>query len=327
MDWTKITIITTPDGIEPVCGRLLNIGINGFEIVDPNEFEDFLERKDGNWDYVDDDLYELRNADASVTVYLPNNAQGSDMLSSCTLSMNELKALDKDNKFGTLEIKLSGINETDWANNWKKYFKPLNVGNKLLIKPSWENIDSTNGRIVLEIDPESSFGTGQHNTTKLCLELLEKYLESGDRQLDIGSGSGILSVAGYLLGANDCTAVDIDENSVNISKQNALKNNIPSDKFTAFCGNILSDLSLRETISENGKFDILTANIVADVLIAMSPIFKSFMKSDAVIIISGIISERCNEVFKAMENEGFSLVEKRESELWVAAAFKIKEEN
>lgn len=326
MDWTKVTIFTCSDGIEPVCGKLLNIGIGGFEIVDPNEFEDFLERKDGNWDYIDDDLYELRNAETSVTVYLPQNAQGSDMLSSLKLNMNELKTIDENHSFGTLEIKLSGVNETDWANNWKKYFKPLKVGNKLLIKPSWENVKDNYGRTVLEIDPESSFGTGQHNTTKLCMELLEKYIKSGDRQLDLGSGSGILSVAGYLLGASECTAVDIDENSIKISRQNAEKNNIPSEKFTAFCGNIISDSLLRGKISENGKFDILTANIVADVLIAMSGIFKDFMKNSSVIIISGIISERCEEVFKAMENVGFTLLEKRESELWVAAAFKTKEE-
>ncbi len=322
MNWTKVNIFTSSEGVESVTGCLMGIGINGFEIKDSNDFRDFLERKDGNWDYIDDSLNELSCCETTVTVYLADNAQGADMLRALRDVMNSLKERDTENKFGRLDVSLANVREEDWANNWKQYFKPLKVGEKILVKPSWENTDNPDNRKILEIDPESSFGTGQHNTTKLCLELLEKYIKAGDRQLDIGCGSGILSIAGYLLGAKECTAVDIDENSVKIAGCNAEKNHIPEDKYSRFRGNIIGDTALREKIFSGGKFDIITANIVADVLIAMSGIFAEFIEKDSVIIVSGIIIERCGEVLERIKSAGFAELEVRESDGWAAAAFK-----
>ena len=216
MNWVEMDIYTTTEGIEAVTGSLLGMGINGFVIKDAKDFQDFLDDKDGNWDYIDDDLMGLKNCETTVTVYLPENAQGLENLEAMKLELKALKKRDVNNEFGRLEYELKNVKEEDWANNWKQYFKPLCVGEKLLIKPSWEKVAEGEKRKILEIDPASSFGTGQHNTTQLCLELVEKNLHEGDRILDLGCGSGILSIGALLLGAESATAVDVDENSVKI---------------------------------------------------------------------------------------------------------------
>lgn len=320
MNWTEVNIFTTTEGIDPVCGCLLGVGITGFAIKDAKDFEDFLNNKTGNWDYIDDDLMNLKDCETCVTVYLPDNSQGADMLSAIRSEMSALKGRDTENAFGRLAVELDSVREEDWANNWKKYFKPLHVGEKLVIKPSWEDYNETDGRTILEIDPASSFGTGQHKTTQLCLELLEKHLAGGEKILDLGCGSGILSIGAILFGAESAMAVDIDQNSVKIAKENAAKNNIPESKYTAYCGNVTDDPSLCEKIGDG--YDIITANIVADVLIAMSPLFEGFLKKDGILILSGIITERCDEVVEAVKAKGFTMLEIHEKDGWAAVSFK-----
>lgn len=319
MNWTEVNIYTTTEGIDPVCGCLLGIGVTGFAIRDSKDFEEFLNDKTGNWDYIDDDLMNMRDCETCVTVYLPDDSQGADMLSALRSEMSALGERDENKAFGRLAVELANVREEDWANNWKQYFKPLTVGKRLVIKPSWEEYDPTDGRTVLEIDPASSFGTGQHNTTQLCLELIEKNLRDGDRVLDLGCGSGILSIAAVLLGADSATAVDISQNSVETAKENASKNNIPTEKYTAYCGDIISDNALVEKIG--GGFDIIAANIVADVLIAMSPLFEKFLKKGSKLILSGIIIERADEVIEAVKSKGYALVEIREKDGWAAVSF------
>lgn len=319
MNWTEVNIYTTTEGIDPVCGCLLGIGVTGFAIRDSKDFEEFLNDKTGNWDYIDDDLMNMRDCETCVTVYLPDDSQGADMLSALRSEMSALGERDENKAFGRLAVELANVREEDWANNWKQYFKPLTVGERLVIKPSWEEYDPTDGRTVLEIDPASSFGTGQHNTTQLCLELIEKNLRDGDRVLDLGCGSGILSIAAVLLGADSATAVDISQNSVETAKENASKNNIPTEKYTAYCGDIISDNALVEKIG--GGFDIIAANIVADVLIAMSLIFERFLKKGGRLILSGIITERADEVIEAVKSKGYTLVELREKDGWAAVSF------
>lgn len=319
MNWTEVNIYTTTEGIDPVCGCLLTIGITGFVIRDSKDFEDFLNDKSGNWDYIDDDLMSMKNCETCVTVYIADNSQGADILAAIRSEMVALKSRDVNNTFGRLATELSDVKEEDWSNNWKQYFKPLTVGEKLVVKPSWENYSGNDNRIVLEIDPASSFGTGQHNTTQLCLELIEKNIQKGDKILDLGCGSGILSIAGILLGAKSASAVDIDQNSVKIALENAEKNHISPEIYKGFCGNIIGDSILCEKIG-NG-YDIIFANIVADVLIAMSPLFKTFVKDNGIIIISGIIIERCDDVMSAMEKNGYNRIELKESGGWAAACF------
>lgn len=241
------------------------------------------------------------------------------MLSSIRTMLAELKARNTDNVYGRLEAELSSIREEDWANNWKQYFKPIKVGEKLVIKPSWEDYDEDSERIILEIDPASSFGTGQHHTTRLCLELLEKSLNAGDKLLDMGCGSGILSIGAMLLGAESAAAVDIEQNAAATAMENALKNHISSEKYKTYYGNILMDEKLADEI--DGKYDIITANIVADVLIAMKEFFVRYLKKGGTLIVSGIIEERMHEVIEALESVGFSGPEANVKEGWAAVRF------
>ena len=319
MEWTEVNIYTSTPAIELLCSKLEDIGIKGFAIRDSEDFKEFLENKNGQWDYIDDDLMGLSDCETCITIYLPGNNQGSDMLSAVRSMLAELKSTDSENAYGRLEAELSSIREEDWANNWKKYFKPVNVGEKLVIKPSWEEYNGDGNRIILEIDPASSFGTGQHHTTRLCLELLEKSIKDGDKILDMGCGSGILSIGAVLLGAENAVAVDIDENSAATAAENAVKNHIPNEKYKTYFGNILSDEKLAEEI--NAKYDIITANIVADVLIAMKDYFARYMKNNGILIVSGIITERTDEVADAIESAGFKKLEISTKEGWTAIKF------
>ena len=319
MEWTEVNIYTTTPAIDLLCSKLEDIGIKGFAIRDAEDFNEFLQNKNGQWDYIDDDLMGLSQCETCITVYLPDNNQGKDMLLAIRSMLAELKANDTDNSYGRLVAELSSIREEDWANNWKKYFKPIEIGEKLIIKPSWENCSNDDNRKVLEIDPASSFGTGQHHTTRLCLELLEKSLNQGDRVLDMGCGSGILSIGAMLLGAENAVAVDIEENASVTAMENALKNNIPKEKYTTYFGNILTDSKLADKI--DSKYDIIVANIVADVLIAMKDYFVRYIKNNGILIVSGIITERMDEVINAISSVGFEMLEVNTKEGWAAVKF------
>lgn len=318
MEWTEVNIFTSAEGIELLCAKLLDIGVKGFVIKDSEDFREFLDNKNGQWDYIDDDLMGLADCETCVTVYLPGNEQGADMLMSVKAMLADLKSADTENLYGRLEAELSNIREEDWANNWKQYFKPFKVGEKLAVKPSWEDY-SDESRIILEIDPASSFGTGQHHTTRLCLELLEKAMKKGDTILDMGCGSGILSIAAMLLGADNAVAVDIDENAAATARENAEKNNIPEALYKTYFGNILTDEKLANDI--DGRYDVITANIVADVLIAMKDHFVRYLKDGGILIISGIIEERMDEVLSAVESVGFIKKEVSVKEGWAAAMY------
>ncbi len=319
MEWAEINIYTTTAGIDSVTGILMDLGITGFVIKDAQDFEDFLENKTGNWDYIDDDLMGLKNCETTVTVYIRSDAEGAELFAAVKSALAALKSRDTDGAYGRLEYDMSNIREEDWANNWKQYFKPITIGEKLLIKPSWEAADPAEKRRILEIDPASSFGTGQHNTTRLCLELIEENLAQGEKLLDLGCGSGILSIGALLLGAESACAVDIDDNSVRIAAENAQKNGISPERYTAFCGDITSDEKLREKIG--GGYDIVCANIVADVLIAMSGFFAGFLKDKGKLIVSGIIDTRREDVLSTISFCGFELVKSANSEDWNAAYF------
>lgn len=321
MEWTEVNIYTTTEGIELICSKLIDIGIKGFSIKDPEDFKEFLENKNGQWDYIDDDLMGLSECETCITVYIPSNGQGAEMLLAIKSMLAEMKAADTDGVYGRLEAEMTSIREEDWANNWKQYFKPFKVGEKLVIKPSWEEYDNTDGRIILEIDPASSFGTGKHHTTRLCLEVLEKYLNKGDKLLDMGCGSGILSIGAMLLGAKSAVAVDIEENAAVTALENAVKNHISPDDYKTYFGNILTDEKLADEIDD--KYDIIAANIVADVLIAMKDCFKRYLKDGGILIVSGIIEERMDEVIDALISAGFKDPEPEVREGWAAVKLTV----
>lgn len=321
MEWTEVNIYTTTEGIEIVCSKLTDIGVKGFAIRDAEDFKEFLENKNGQWDYIDKDLLGLTDCETCITVYIPSNDQGAEMLTAIKSMLSEMRANDTEKLYGRLEAELTSIREEDWANNWKQYFKPFKVGEKLVIKPSWEDYDNADNRVILEIDPASSFGTGKHHTTRLCLELLEKNLNKGDNLLDMGCGSGILSIGAMLLGAGSAVGVDIEENAAATALENAEKNHISPDVYKTYYGNILSDEKLASEIDR--KYDIITANIVADVIIAMKDYFVRYLKKGGILIISGIIEERMDEVIAAVESAGFSNPEPYVKEGWAAVKFTL----
>ena len=321
MEWTEVNIYTTTEGIELVCSKLTDIGVKGFAIRDAEDFKEFLENKNGQWDYIDKDRLGLTDCETCITVYIPSNDQGAEMLTAIKSMLSEMRANDTEKLYGRLEAELTSIREEDWANNWKQYFKPFKVGEKLVIKPSWEDYDNADNRVILEIDPASSFGTGKHHTTRLCLELLEKNLNKGDNLLDMGCGSGILSIGAMLLGAGSAVGVDIEENAAATALENAEKNHISPDVYKTYYGNILSDEKLASEIDR--KYDIITANIVADVIIEMKDYFVRYLKKGGILIISGIIEERMDEVIAAVESAGFSNPEPYVKEGWAAVKFTL----
>ncbi len=319
MNFLQVDIFTKSEALEVLIIRLSELGINGFEIHDSADFDEFLENKDANWDYVDDSLMGLKTVPTHITLYLQDNAQGLETLTELKGALAGFKAENPD-FYGSLDIEIDSVREEDWANNWKQYYKPFNVGSKLVVKPSWEEVDNTEGRKILEIDPASSFGTGQHHTTRLVMELLEGVISEGDRMLDLGCGSGILSIAGLLLGAKQAVMADIFENAVKTAAENVEKNGFGKESYKAYCGNIIDDKALREKIG--GGYNVITANIVADVIIAMSGLFRGFLAENGTLIVSGIITERLGEVLTALKEAGFTVTEQREREGWNAIVLK-----
>lgn len=316
MEFKKIDIYTESEAVYPLTMMISELGINGFEIHDSADFEDFLENKEMNWDYVDDDLMNLKNVKTHITCYLQENIQGAEMMMALKGALEDIKSRDKDNFFGSLEIKTDSIREEDWANNWKQYYKSFNVGNKLIIKPTWEKVENAGERKILEIDPASSFGTGQHHTTKLVMETLEDVIKGGENVLDLGCGSGILSIAALLLGAKKAVMTDVFLNAINTASENVEQNGFGKDRYSAYCGNIIDDEKLREKIGTG--YDVITANIVADVIIKMCPLFRGFLKENGRLIVSGIITERLDQVKSALSENGIEIEKITEEEGWNA---------
>ena len=317
MQWIETHIYTTTDGIEPLCGRLYAVGLNGVQIQDAADFNDFIENETQYWDYIVVSLEALKTCETCVTVYLTDDADGRELLSHIRGTVAELKALDSEGKFGRLAIELSGINEEDWANNWKKYYKPFTLGEKLLIKPEWEELrpEDCEGRVVLSMNPGHLFGTGTHHSTQLCMVELEKYVKPGDKVLDLGCGSGILSILSLLLGAENATAVDIDPAAPATAMENLSMNALSLDRYRVLVGNVIDDEALRQEIG--GGYDVVVANIVADVIIAMSRAAYGQARDGGIFITSGIIGPRGEEVKAAIEAAGFHILAVHEQSDWL----------
>ncbi len=319
MDWIKTTVTTTAEGIDPVSGRLLELGINGIEISDKDDFIEFLENNRKYWDYVDEELEKLKDADTKITFYLSCGAAGIEQLNAVKASLAELKALDADGVYGSLEISTDNVKDEDWSEIWKQYFHPIPVGKKILICPAWETPKNTDGRTVFTVNPGLSFGTGSHPSTRFCLEEIEENLKPGDSMLDLGCGSGILSVTALLLGASSAVAVDIDSNATDVAHSNLKLNKLTDENYKTYTGDITSDKELRDKL---GTHNLVVANIVADVIIAIAPYVRGFMNSGATFICSGIILERLDEVKAALTKNGLNITKVKCDDDWAAITAK-----
>ncbi len=314
MIYREIIVHTNSEASEIIQGLFLSADIALYTVEDPEDFKDLLENKSVPFDYIDDSLMSRAEGETLIKAYIEEGKQGDDRISSLKKLIEEYK----NNAYipsGSLEIEINTLDDEDWANNWKQYFHPLIIGEKFVVKPTWEEY-VPDGRYIIDIDPESSFGTGQHETTALCLEAVETVGVEGKSVLDMGCGSGILGIGACMLGAKSVTAVDIEENSARIATENAKKNNVFSDSFKVYWGNVLDGGSFKELILPEKKvYDIVLINIVADVVCEMLPMISKSLCGK--IVCSGIISERKEKVLNALSENGFSVIEIKEKNDWV----------
>ena len=316
MNWTEVKIYTTTAGIDPLTGSMLDLGLQGFMIEDAQDFDEFLHDTTPHWDYVDQAVMEkMKDCETCVTIYVADNPQGMEELMQVRQILARLKAQDPDGKYGRLELEMKDVDEEDWSNAWKKYYHPVQVGEHLVVCPSWEAYDRQPDDVVLTLNPGMAFGTGTHATTRLCMELLEKYITPQDTVLDVGCGSGILAITAALLGANKIIGCDIDEVAVKVAGENAALNGV-QDRISFHQGDLTSQVE--------GSFQIICANIVADVIIRLSEDAGSYLAKDGIFITSGIIDTREQDVLNALEQNGFQVIERRTSGGWVALACKAK---
>ena len=309
--WLEVHIDTNHTGLEAVETMLSAHGIDGVVIDDETEFQDFLENNHQYWDYVDEDLQQEMRGRSRITFYLEAGDEGFAKLGEVRIALEELKKQRDD--CGALLMTLDDLEDADWENNWKQYYKPMEIGDRLIVIPDWEEADPQ-GRVALRLNPGLTFGTGSHATTRLCLQALEKLVRPGMSVLDLGCGSGILSIAALLLGADWAYACDIDEKAVDVAYENAALNGVGRDRYTVRAGDVLSDQGLRRDMG--GGWDIVVANIVADVIIALAPAALDLMKPGGVFLCSGIIDQRADEVRAALEAQGFTIREANTSEGW-----------
>lgn len=320
MEWIEVFVATSQMGLEPVEGVLYQCGLNGLMIHDEADFPEFLENPNREWDYVADELVEEKQEQTTgITFFLRDNLYGREQLSQIKSALQSVKETEKELDLGSLEVTMKNVAEEDWANNWKKYFKPFPVGDKIMIKPSWEELPAQTDKIILKIDPGHIFGTGTHETTQLCMELIEKYVKKDDMVLDIGCGSGILSIASLLLDAKEADAVDIDPNAIQIAYENSDRNDIDRSRYHVKAGNILEDKELQASYSGK-KYDLVAANIVADVIIALTKQVPDYIKDGGIFLCSGIITERKEDVLEALKAAGFAVLDIKEKTSWVAIA-------
>ncbi|MCQ2418632.1 MAG: 50S ribosomal protein L11 methyltransferase [Clostridia bacterium] len=306
MQWLELTVKTVSEGIDTLAENLTAWGFDSFLIDDSSDFQQFLEDNTAYWDYVDEDLEKKMQNVSQIRLYLECDDTLPQRLSLLQRKLAELKS--RNNRLGSLELCSENLPEEDWANSWKKNYQPIPVGEKLLVTPYWIE-DVPADRIVLKLDPGLTFGTGAHETTQMCMLALQDYVKGGERAVDLGSGSGILSIAALLLGAKTSVGIDIDPKAEDIARENAALNGFKADRFSAVTGNVISDRKTMEALSEGG-YDIVLANIVADVIISMTPVVPRFLRKDAVFICSGILDVRAREVEQTLVKNGLT-IEKR----------------
>ena len=311
MQWLELKIDTTPVGLTPVSDLVEGLGVTGLVIEDEGDFHDFLEHNHQYWDYVDEELMEAKRGICRITFYVSADDAGMDTVAKVRIALSELKKQRSD--CGSLTMEMAQVDDADWENNWKQFYKPMEIGERLIVVPEWESA-KTHGRIPLILNPGLTFGTGSHATTRLCLTALEKHVAAGDRVLDLGCGSGILSIAALLLGAEHAFACDIDEKCVDVAYENAALNGIGKDRYTVRWGDVLSDKQLQKEMGE--KYDIIAANIVSDVIIGLAPQVRPFLKAGGLFLTSGIIDTRAAEVAEKLRAAGWEIVEERNSEGW-----------
>ena len=307
MKWIEIIVTTNGDAAEILSDILTDMGANGTEMVDQAAFKQVLENN-RYLDYADDGMVERYGTDVIIKAYFSEAHDPNRLVETVKEGIHNLSARI-DIKPGIVEWHMR--DDSEWKDNWKEYFKPFNFTEKIVIKPSWEDYSPKTGEIVIELDPGMAFGTGTHETTRMCALLGEKHIKSGDRVLDLGCGTAILALTSAKLGAGGVLAVDIDDAAVRAAKENVLKNH-ESDKIKVMQG-VLADISVE-------PFDLIYINIIADIILSLADTIGKFSKEGTHIILSGIIKSRRDEVAAAYTAAGFRILEESSMGEWVAMA-------
>ena len=305
LKWLEGSVNTTPAELEEVTAKLIAAGITGLVVEDEGEFQQFLEQNRQYWDYVDQDLLDRMRGVCRVKFYVTDDGDGQALLRQYT------KQLDR-------EYTTVPLGENDWAYSWQKYYQPMEIGARLYVVPQWMREQPVpQGRTPFYLNPGLTFGTGAHASTQLCLEGVEAHTRPGAQVLDLGCGSGILSIAALALGAGFAEAVDIDPKAVELSYENAALNGVGRDRYHVQSGNILEDRSLAERLAQK-RYGLVLANIVADVIIPLAPQVPGLLAPDGVFLCSGIIDARGDEVAAALEGQGLRVTRRREKNGWIA---------
>jgi len=308
--WLEIAVNTTPDKLDEVTAKLTAAGMTGLVIEDEADFLAFLEQNRKYWDYVDQELLDRMKGVTRVKFYVTDDADGKAQLEQYTRGLG-------------WEYTVTPLTDNDWAYSWQKYYKPLAIGDRLYVVPEWEREEPIpEGRCAFYLNPGLTFGTGSHASTQLCLEGVEEHTVPGRSVLDLGCGSGILSIAALCLGASEAVAVDIDPKAVDVAYENAALNGIGKDRYTVLAGDVISDGSLAAELARE-KYHLVLANIVADVIIPLSVRVPQMLAEDGVFLCSGIIDTRAHEVEAALKRNGLTVTRKREKNGWVALEAKL----
>ena len=312
MDWMEVVIHTTTMGADIVSEMLMNVGAVGTMIEDRYDVTS-SKKEDGMWDLIDEDVLAHMSEDVLVKAYFKDDMSAKETLLLVGEKLADIKRIDMGFDMGSLELANNSVHEQDWAENWKKYYKPFRAGEKLVIKPSWEPYEEQEGDLVLELDPGMAFGTGTHETTFMCMEQLEKYVTAGCKTIDVGCGSGILGLAAAKLGARDVLAIDLDELAVKVAKENTEKNGL-TDKVRVVHGDLLE--------KADEMADVIVANIIADVICFLCGPAKKHLLPGGTFICSGIIREREEDVQNALAAAGYTVCNRLAKGEWVCLAAK-----
>lgn len=323
MNYIQVEIKVKREGIEPVTTALMGIDINDIMVDDPADIDDLLKKEKGyEWDYIDDSVLELQNEEPKITVFMDSEEFGVEKVDEIKEAMENLKTLAAEGVFGegvdlgTLEVVYTEEDDSEWKDNWKEFFKPKKVGEKIVVKPTWYEYEKEEGDLVIEIDPGMAFGTGTHETTSLCLRLMEKYMKPGETVLDVGCGSGILAIAGALLDASDVLGVEIDPVAVEVAQENIELNHV--DKVArAQYGDLTKGIDY--------KADLVVANLMADLVMMLSADVAKHMLPGGRYISSGILVEKRDLVAQTIVDCGFEIIEIMEDGMWCAIVAGIKE--
>ena len=303
MAWLEYTINTAAENIDTVAARLTAGGFADLVIEDQNEFEDFLEHNREYWDYIDETLQEKLEGLSNIKLYLEDtDTAGMERLTSL---LSKLK----------LTMTAAALPEVDYEESWKDSYPPQPIGKKLLVLPYWLADTDTDGRLPVILDPGLTFGTGAHPSTQMVMEAMEDLVHPGNHCLDLGSGSGILSIAALRLGAQTAIGIDIDPKAEDIARENALYNGFTAPEFTALTGNVTADKALMARLSEQ-EYDVVLVNIVADVIIGLAPTLPAFLSPKTRLICSGILDSRLEDVKSALTAAGITVTGVRQKEDW-----------